>query len=116
MQKEYFIDQRPLQGARTRLTSLMNTLQIEKIDEFRSLNVIADFATLISTFFEGFTLIIEPNPEYNLASADTRDPLLQFYCLDASIATKSIFEKFKNVVLTSGTISPLDLYPKILNF
>jgi DNA excision repair protein ERCC-2 len=36
--------------------------------------------------------------------------------MDASIATKPIFDKFKNVILTSGTISPLEIYPKILNF
>ena len=36
--------------------------------------------------------------------------------MDASIATKPIFDKFKNVILTSGTISPLDIYPKMLNF
>jgi DNA excision repair protein ERCC-2 len=29
---------------------------------------------------------------------------------------KPIFEKFRNVVLTSGTISPLDIYPKMLKF
>jgi DNA excision repair protein ERCC-2 len=36
--------------------------------------------------------------------------------MDASIATKPIFDKFKNVILTSGTISPLEIYPKILDF
>lgn len=45
-----------------------------------------------------------------------RDPVLQLYCMDASIATRPVFEKFKNVILTSGTISPLDMYQKILNF
>ena len=29
---------------------------------------------------------------------------------------KPIFSKYKNVILTSGTISPLDIYPKILDF
>jgi DNA excision repair protein ERCC-2 len=36
--------------------------------------------------------------------------------LDASIATKPLFEKYRNVILTSGTISPMDIYSKILNF
>lgn len=27
-----------------------------------------------------------------------------------------VFEKFSSVIITSGTISPLDMYPKILQF
>jgi len=27
-----------------------------------------------------------------------------------------VFASFKSVILTSGTMSPLDIYPKILNF
>jgi DNA excision repair protein ERCC-2 len=48
---------------------------------------VADFATLLSTYFKGFTVIIEPYPEDNLIY----DPLMQFYCLDASLATKPLF-------------------------
>jgi DNA excision repair protein ERCC-2 len=36
--------------------------------------------------------------------------------MDASIATKPIFDKYKNVILTSGTVSPLEIYSKILDF
>ena len=75
--------------------------------------MVADFCTLIATYYEGFTLILEPFREDNKS---TREPLLQLYCLDASIAMKPIFEKFNNVILTSGTISPIDMYPKILKF
>lgn len=65
----------------------MNTLEIAALEEYNPLNIIADFATLISTYYKGFTIIIEPYPEDNLIY----DPLLQFYCLDASIAMKPIF-------------------------
>jgi len=37
-------------------------------------------------------------------------------CLDASIAMKPVFARFNSVVITSGTLSPLDMYPKILDF
>jgi DNA excision repair protein ERCC-2 len=67
---------------------------------------------MISTYFKGFTVIVEPYPEDQLIY----DPLLQFYCLDASIATQPVFNKFRNVVLTSGTISPMEIYPRMLNF
>lgn len=50
----------------------MNTLQIATVDEFQAITIVADFATLISTYFKGFTIIIEPYPEDNLIY----DPLL----------------------------------------
>lgn len=90
----------------------MNTLQITNLDEYAPISLVADLATLVSTYFKGFTVIIEPYPEDNLIY----DPLLQFYCLDASIAIKPLFAKFRNVILTSGTISPIDIYPKMLDF
>lgn len=37
-------------------------------------------------------------------------------CLDASLAMQPVFNKFRSVVITSGTLSPLSLYPKILDF
>lgn len=41
---------------------------------------------------------------------------VQLSCLDASLAVKPVFQKFQTVVITSGTLSPIDLYPRILNF
>lgn len=35
---------------------------------------------------------------------------------DASIAAKPVFDRFRRVVLTSGTLSPLEMYPKMLSF
>ena len=37
-------------------------------------------------------------------------------CLDPSLAIEPVFDRFSSVVITSGTISPLDMYPKILQF
>ena len=90
----------------------MNALQIAKVEDFGALNLLANLATLVSTYFKGFTVIVEPYPQDQLIF----DPVLQFYCLDASLATQPVFSKFRNVVLTSGTISPMEIYPKILNF
>lgn len=41
---------------------------------------------------------------------------VQLSCLDASLAVRPVFQKFQTVVITSGTLSPIDLYPRILNF
>jgi DNA excision repair protein ERCC-2 len=48
--------------------------------------------------------------------AGITEPLIQLSCLDASIAIKPVLERFQSVVITSGTLSPIDLYPKLLNF
>ena len=37
-------------------------------------------------------------------------------CLDASLAIKPVFHRFQSVIITSGTLSPLDMYPKMLDF
>jgi hypothetical protein len=37
-------------------------------------------------------------------------------CLDASLAMRPVFSRFQSVVITSGTLSPLNLYPCILDF
>jgi DNA excision repair protein ERCC-2 len=44
------------------------------------------------------------------------DPLLQLVCLDAGLAIRPVFEKYASVILTSGTLSPLDMYPRMLDF
>ena len=44
------------------------------------------------------------------------NPVLHFTCLDAAIAIKPVFDRFSSVIITSGTISPLEMYPKMLGF
>uniref|UniRef100_A0A8C9HCX6 General transcription and DNA repair factor IIH helicase subunit XPD n=1 Tax=Piliocolobus tephrosceles TaxID=591936 RepID=A0A8C9HCX6_9PRIM len=95
-----------------RLKMLLNTLHVINIDEYACLNVVCNFCTLLGSYVKGFILICEPYPE----ATGIYDPVLQFACLDSSIAMKNVLGKYKSVVLTSGTISPLELYPKLLNF
>uniref|UniRef100_A0A8C9GPI1 General transcription and DNA repair factor IIH helicase subunit XPD n=1 Tax=Piliocolobus tephrosceles TaxID=591936 RepID=A0A8C9GPI1_9PRIM len=95
-----------------RLKMLLNTLHVINIDEYACLNVVCNFCTLLGSYVKGFILICEPYPE----ATGIYDPVLQFACLDSSIAMKYVLSKYKSVVLTSGTISPLELYPKLLNF
>ncbi|SBS87009.1 TFIIH basal transcription factor complex helicase XPD subunit, putative [Plasmodium ovale] len=95
-----------------RLKSLLNALQIVNIEDYSSLNIVCNFCTLLGNYFKGFIIICEPYPE----ATGIYDPVLQFACLDSSIAMKSVINKYKSIVLTSGTITPLELYPKLLNF
>jgi DNA excision repair protein ERCC-2 len=68
----YFIDQKSLKFAHDRLQSLLNTLEITNMDDYRAITLVADFATLLSTYFKGFTVIIEPYPDDNIIY----DPLM----------------------------------------
>ncbi|ODV96692.1 hypothetical protein PACTADRAFT_65138 [Pachysolen tannophilus NRRL Y-2460] len=108
-----FIERKPLRFCSERLALLVRTLEVEDIEDFMSLKDIATFATLVSTYETGFQLILEP---FETENATVPNPILHFACLDASIAMKPVFDRFSSVIITSGTISPLDMYPKMLNF
>ncbi|KAK6455927.1 putative transcription initiation factor TFIIH subunit [Scheffersomyces xylosifermentans] len=108
-----FIDRKPLRFCSERLSLLVRTLELNEIEDFNALKDIATFATLVSTYDTGFQLILEP---FETEGSTVPNPMLHFTCLDASIAIKPVFERFSSVIITSGTISPLDMYPKMLNF
>ena len=78
-----------------------------------ALSTIAKFGTFVAEYIKGFTIIIEP---YDDSSPDFYDPWLTFACNDASIGFKEVVKKFKSVILTSGTMSPMEMYTKILDF
>lgn len=107
------IERKPLRFCSERLTSLVRTLELTEVEHFTALKEIVTFATLLATYEEGFVLILEP---YETDQATVPNPILHFACLDASIAIKPVFDRFSSVIITSGTISPLDMYPKMLNF
>lgn len=108
-----FIDKKPLRFCSERLSLLVKTLEISNLEDFTALKDVSTFATLVSTYEQGFALILEP---YEVENSAVPNPIFRFTCLDASIAIAPIFEKFSSVIITSGTISPLDMYPKMLNF
>ncbi|XP_014248544.1 general transcription and DNA repair factor IIH helicase subunit XPD [Cimex lectularius] len=107
------IERKPLRFCAERLASLLRTLEIADQTDFSPLVLITHLATLVATYTKGFTIIIEP---FEDNKPTVSNPILHFSCLDASIAVKPIFERFQTVVITSGTLSPLDMYPKILDF
>ena len=107
------IERKSLRFTYTRLNSLLRTLQITTIEDFSSLLETSNFVSLLSTYLEGFLIILEP--EGSIVSG-VKEPLLQLCCLDASLAIKPVIERFRSVIITSGTLSPIELYPKLLNF
>jgi DNA excision repair protein ERCC-2 len=108
-----FIERKPLRFCAERLTSLVRTLELTNIDDYQPLQEVATFATLVATYEKGFLLILEP---YETETATVANPILHFTCLDAAIAIKPVFDRFSSVIITSGTISPLDMYPRMLGF
>ncbi|TFY80835.1 hypothetical protein EWM64_g3182 [Hericium alpestre] len=107
-----YIERRPLRFCAERLQSLVKTLQLSRIDEYSALQKRTH--CLISRRSRlGFLLILEP---FETDNATVPNPMFHLTCLDPAIAIKPVFERFSSVVITSGTISPLDMYPKMLQF
>ena len=107
------IERKPLRFASERLASLLKTLELTELDEFGALQRIANLGTISATYLQGFLLILEPFDEQ---APHVSNPVFHLCCLDATIAMKPVFERFQSVVITSGTLSPLEIYPKILSF
>ena len=108
-----FIERKPLRFCAERLTSLVRTLELTNIEDYQPLQEVATFATLVATYENGFLLILEP---FESETATVPNPIFHFTCLDAAIAIKPVFDRFSSVIITSGTISPLEMYPKMLGF
>ncbi|XP_058793848.1 general transcription and DNA repair factor IIH helicase subunit XPD isoform X1 [Phymastichus coffea] len=113
VQQKVCIERKPLRFCAERLASLLRTMEISDLTDFSPLIRVTHLATLVATYTKGFTIIIEP---FDDKAPTVHNPVLYFSCLDCSIAMKPIFDRFQSVVITSGTLSPLDMYPKILNF
>ncbi|KAI0137540.1 hypothetical protein BJ170DRAFT_574100 [Xylariales sp. AK1849] len=108
-----FIEKKPLRFCAERLTSLVRTLELTNIEDYQPLQEVATFATLVATYEKGFLLILEP---FESDTAEVPNPVLHFTCLDAAIAIKPVFDRFSSVIITSGTLSPPEMYPKMLKF
>lgn len=83
------------------------------MEEFQPISELANFTTLVSSYVEGFAVIFDPKGS---TLRGVSEPLLHLACLDASLAIRPVFDRFSNVIITSGTLSPMNLFPKILNF
>jgi len=116
IQKKVCIERKPMRFCAERLASLMRSLEISHTADFSPLTVISHFATLVATYTKGFTIIIEPSDDKVAGVVGVFNPILNLSCLDASIAMRPVLERFQSVVITSGTLSPLDMYPKMLDF
>lgn len=70
------VDPKTLRFCYDRLQSLLLTLEISEVDEFLPLHTVCDFATLVGTYSQGFSLIIEPFDE---RMPHLPDPVIQVH-------------------------------------
>lgn len=110
IEEDVEVDSKSLKFCHERLRSLLNTLRVSNLEEFTPITKVADFVTLLGTYAQGFTVIADPYPE----AEGLYDPELILRCLDSSLAMRPLLKRYQSVVLTSGTMSPLEMYPKIL--
>lgn len=76
-------------------------------EKYAALVDVLEFASLIGEFDQGFTVFVE-----NMMQG----PVMQMACLDPTFTFKPVVTHFQRVVITSGTLSPLSFYPKMLEF
>lgn len=74
-----------LSFAAERLSSLIRTLEIADLTDFSPLVVVSHFATLVSTYTKGFTIIIEPSED---KAPNVINPILYFRYYNAESALK----------------------------
>ncbi|KAJ1917417.1 TFIIH/NER complex ATP-dependent 5'-3' DNA helicase subunit [Mycoemilia scoparia] len=106
-----YIDAKPLRFSAERLSSLVRTLELTDLEDYWALSRVASFATICSTYEKGFMVLFEP---YENDTDKSPNPILHLTCLDPSIVVQPVFNRFSTVVVTSGTLSPLDMYPRML--
>jgi DNA excision repair protein ERCC-2 len=101
-----------LQHCSRRLMSLMSTLEMMEGDKFTPIGMVCDLVSLASAYSEqGFLVLMEP---WDDRTPTISNPQLELACLDAQIAMKAVLDKFPRVVLTSGTLSPISMLPRIV--
>ena len=108
------IQSKQLVFAADRLRLLLRTLK-EVSDGFANIQLMVHLVTTLATYAEeGFRVVYEPE---EASSANTHwDSAYSLICCDASIGMRNIFQKYRNVLLTSGTLSPLEMYENMLGF
>ncbi|KAF1763521.1 hypothetical protein GCK72_011787 [Caenorhabditis remanei] len=109
IQERMCIERRPMRFCAERLANLVRTLEITDNGDVWALSQVTTMCTLVSTYSKGFSVIVEPQDGSQMA-------MITLSCHDASIAIRPVLKRHQSVIITSGTLSPLEMYPKILDF
>ena len=90
-----------------RLTSFVENNKIPNYEVFVPMFDMLEFTGLLSAYDDGFTVFVEQTQT---------GPVMQIACLDCTLTFEPVLRHFNRIVITSGTLSPLSFYPKLLNF
>ncbi|KAK8793313.1 hypothetical protein WA158_004672 [Blastocystis sp. Blastoise] len=113
MNRRIFLNETVLCHMWSRYNSMINTLQLPSDNYLYNLSQVIDFLTLLGTYSRGFYVISESTA---VSSTTTFKNILEFCCTDPSIIFKEIQKRFQHIIITSGTLSPLDMYTRLLSF
>ena len=98
LEEDAEVDSKSLKFCHERLRSLLNTLQVANLDEFTPITKVADFVTLLGTYSQGFTIIVDPYPEAQGSSAENIAAPCSFY---PSSMSGGILCKFNSILRLS---------------
>lgn len=131
LKSRVMIDRKPLRFCAERFASLARTLELADVSDLSPLVKLTTFATLVSTYARGFSVIVEPgniretgtlttiggDAQKNQPSQPDKrttqqrkfknvpgqgDCFIHLNCMDASVAIKPVLDRFQTVVITSG--------------
>ncbi|KAI5192587.1 DNA excision repair protein ERCC-2 [Nematocida minor] len=112
LESSVFVDYSALVHLSRRLRELMGEMEsLGFSEDYYDLSRVCDFCSLAGQFKKGFSVIFEPFNSYSVY-----EPVLHLSCLDSSIAAKRVLSGYRNVIITSGTLSPISIYPRLLDF
>lgn len=111
-------DVRALRFVGTRLQNLLKTLRVAGGREVSALRSLAEMVSLLAMHSEDAAFVVIRYSPQQTPLAQARlgwdDGMLQLCCLDASLAMRPVSQAFGAVVITSATLSPMAMFPKIL--
>lgn len=90
-----------------RFQQFLRNNKVPDIDKFQPLLSTLDFASALTNHNFGYNIFVEPTLD---------GPIIMLYCVDSTIAFKNAQSHFLRIIITSGTLSPLSIYPILLGF
>ncbi len=112
-------DTRALQFVAARLKSLLRVLQVAWGREVAALRTLAELVSLLAMHAASSAFSVIRYAPNAVPRAQQRlgwdDGMLQLACLDASLAMTAPKALFGTVLITSATLSPLAMFPKLLS-
>lgn len=103
----------------TRLGSLLRALNIPGGRESSALRTVAELLALLALHSSSPAFAVLRHAPSEVPRAQQRigwdDGMLQLACLDASLAMRTPQQLFGTLVVVSATLSPLHMFPRLLN-